>query len=89
MKIYKSTGLSSQSPEKDRLEAINHLSKDYPVKYLSEVLAVNRTKYYRYIKKRETKISLRRKELSAQIIEIFNENNARYGAKRIYATLKE
>ena len=89
LKIYKSTGLSSQSPEKDRLEAINHLSKDYPVKYLSEVLAVNRTKYYRYIKKRETKISLRRKELSAQIIEIFNENNARYGAKRIYATLKE
>lgn len=88
LKIYKSTGLSPQSPENDRLEAINHLSKDYPVKYLCEVLAVNRTKYYRYIKKSETKTSLRRKELSAQIIEIFNENNARYGAKRIYATLK-
>ena len=88
LKIYKSTGLSPQSPENDRLEAINHLSKDYPVKYLCEVLAVNRTKYYRYIKKSETKTSLRRKELSTQIIEIFNENNARYGAKRIYASLK-
>ena len=31
LKIYKSTGLSPQSPENDRLEAINHLSKDYYV----------------------------------------------------------
>ena len=88
LKIYKSTGLSPQSPQKDKLEAIRHLSKDYPVKYLCEVLAVNRTKYYRYIKNTATKTSLRRKELYKQIIEIFNENNARYGAKRIYATLK-
>ena len=86
LKIYQSTGLSPQSPEKDKLEAIKHLSKDYPVKYLCEVLVVNRTKFYRYIKNNETKTSIRRKELSKQIIEIFNENNARYGSKRICAS---
>ena len=88
LEIYRITGCSPQSPVIEKLEAVKKQSKNYPIKFLCQSLCVDKAKYYRYIKNIETKNARRRKELTKHIINIFNQNEGRYGAKRICATLK-
>ena len=76
-----------QSSDEDKLKAIKQYRSLYPIKYLCDVLNINRTKFYRYIAHKETKTERRNKKLTRLIKEIAARNPC-YGSKRICHELK-
>ena len=87
LEAYRITGCSPQSPDEDKLKAINQYRSLYPIKYLCETLNINRTKFYRYITYKETQTERRNKKLTRLIKEIAARNPC-YGSKRICHELK-
>lgn len=51
------------------------------------ILKVKRSSYYASFKKVESKTSLRKKEISQEILQIYEEHNGIYGAPKIHALL--
>lgn len=89
LEIYNRSSCSPQSPEANKLFAIDNLKSQYPIKTLCSVLCVDRNKYYRHLKERKTQNEVWEETLTPLIIKIFHKNNSRYGAKRICATLQQ
>lgn len=87
LEAYRITGCSPQSTDKDKLVAIDKYRSLYPIKYLCDVLNINRTKFYRYITHKETQTERRNKKLTHLIKEIVAKNPC-YGSKRICHALK-
>lgn len=82
LEIYRLIGCSPQSPENDKLIAIQKYKTLYPIKYLCELLNINRSKFYRFDSHKETKLEHFDKKLIILIKEI-SEKNPCYGSKRI------
>ncbi len=87
LEVYRITGCSPQSTDEDKLVAVDKYRSSYPIKYLCEVLNINRTKFYRYKAHKETQTEKRIKKLTCKIKEIA-ANNPCYGSKRICHELK-
>lgn len=87
LEAYQITGCSPQSADKDKLVAIDKYRSLYPIKYLCDVLNIDRTKFYRYITHKETQTERRNKKLTRLIKEIAAKNPC-YGSKRICHALK-
>ena len=87
LEAYRITGCSPQSTDEDKLVAVDKYRSLYPIKYLCDVLNINRTKFYRYIAHKETKTERRTKKLTCMIKEIAAKNPC-YGSKRICHELK-
>ena len=87
LETYQITGCSPQSTDKEKLLAIEKYRSLYPIKYLCDVLNINRTKFYRYISHKETRTERRNKKLTRLIKEIASKNPC-YGSKRICHELK-
>lgn len=87
LEAYRVTGCSPQSSDEDKLDAIDKCRSLYPIKYLCDVLNINRTKFYRYIAHEETRTEQRTKKLTCMIKEIAAKNPC-YGSKRICQELK-
>lgn len=87
LEAYQITGCSPQSADKDKFVAIDKYRSLYPIKYLCDVLNINRTKFYRYITHKETQTERRNKKLTRLIKEIAAKNPC-YGSKRICHALK-
>ncbi len=64
-------------------------SMNYPITQLCDVLQLSRSSYYAYCAGDSYAVSQERKELSAQVREVFYENRKRYGGRRISETLKQ
>ena len=86
--LIQSVGCTPYATEEEKLEAIKKLSGKFPLKKICEWLQIDRGKYYRYISHVETQNELRDRELAPKVKKIFEEHNARYGAKRICAVLQ-
>ena len=54
---------------------------------MCSILKVKRSSYYASFKKVESKTSLRKKEISQHILQIYKEHNGVYGAPKIHAVL--
>lgn len=87
LEAYQITGCSPQSTDKDKLVAIDKYRSLYPIKYLCDVLNIDRAKFYRYITHKETQTEQRNKKLTHLIKEIAAKNPC-YGSKRICHELK-
>ena len=87
LEAYRITGCSPQSTDEDKLVAVDKYRSLYPIKYLCDVLNINRTKFYRYIAHEETKTERRTKRLTCMIKDIAAKNPC-YGSKRICHKLK-
>ena len=88
LEVYQKAGCSQYSDEHEKLKAIKRLQGKYPIKYICDILNIDRGKYYRYITHIETINEKRDKEFAPLVKEIFEEHKARYGAKRICAELQ-
>jgi hypothetical protein len=87
LEAYRITGCSPQSTDKDKLVAVDKYRSSYPIKYLCDVLNINRSKFYRYITHKETQTEKRIKKITCKIKEIAHKNPC-YGSKRICHELK-
>ena len=87
LEAYRITGCSPQSTDEDKLVAVDKYRSSYPIKYLCDVLNINRSKFYRYITHKETQTEKRIKKITCKIKEIAR-NNPCYGSKRICHELK-
>ena len=87
LEAYRVTGCSPQSTDEDKLVAVDKYRSLYSIKYLCDVLNINRTKFYRYIAHEETKTERRTKRLICMIKDIAAKNPC-YGSKRICHELK-
>lgn len=87
LEAYQITGCSPQSTDKDKLVAIDKYRSLYPIKYLCDVLNIDRAKFYRYITHKEAQTERRNKKLTRLIKEIAAKNPC-YGSKRICHELK-
>lgn len=87
LEAYRITGCSPQSSDEDKLAAVDKYRSLYPIKYLCDVLNINRTKFYRYLAHEETKTERRTQKLICMIKEIAAKNPC-YGSKRICHELK-
>ena len=62
LEAYRITGCSPQSANKDKLVAIDKYRSLYPIKYLCDVLNIDRAKFYRYITHKESQTERRNKK---------------------------
>jgi len=70
-------------------EFVQTESMNYPITQLCDVLQLSRSSYYAYCAGDSYAASQERKEVSAQVWEVFYENRKRYGGRRISEALKQ
>lgn len=70
LEAYRITGCSPQSTDEDKLVAVDKYRSSYPIKYLCDVLNINRSKFYRYITHKETETEKRIKKITCKIKEL-------------------
>ena len=83
---------SPGAPLKVKLSALESLYGQYSVHLLCEALDVPRGTFYNHIfrnKRDKTWYTQRREELRVEIMQIFDDSNQVFGAKKICAVLKE
>lgn len=68
---------------------VSKYSDQLPVVHLCAFVNVSPSSYYRWVHNPVSKRDLNNFDLDAEIEVIFNEHKGRYGAKRIYETLKD
>ena len=85
-------GCTATSSTQEKLAELEKLHGQYSVHIICEALDVPRGTFYNHIfsNKRERKsYQFRRTQLSEQIVEVYNESNQIFGAKKIKAVLAE
>ena len=90
--VLKKVNCTATSPLKEKLAALEHLHGQYSVHVLCDALDVARGTFYNHIKRnlRENNgYKERRNKLSEQIMQVYNESNQIYGARKIKAVLTE
>ena len=91
LEIIKRSKCLTDSPRKQKLQAIEALHGQYPVKEMCRVLEVDHATFYNYHFRRvhKTQNAIRDEILKPKIAEIFDECHQRFGAKKILIKLKE
>jgi putative transposase len=67
---------------------MKNLASDYPLRELAWALEVSRSGYYRWLKRTESKRARSARELTAQISQIHEQSQKRYGSPRIFHELR-
>ena len=92
IEVLKTVNCTATSPMQEKLNELEKLHGQYSVHVICEALDVPRGTFYNHIlrNKRENKsYQFRRAQLSEQIMEVYNESNQIYGARKIKAVLAE
>lgn len=77
---------------KDKLYALEKLYGQYSVRVLCDAFGVDRGTFYNHVlrnKKKNKSYQARRDDLSAKIVQVYEESNQIYGAKKIRVVLAE
>ena len=88
--ILQTVNCTVSSPLREKLRALALLQDQYNVHALCEALKVDRGTFYNHILRNKgdnNSYQFRRTELSEQIMQVYNESNQIYGAKKIRAVL--
>ena len=91
VEILQKVNCSIDSPLKTKLNELEKLYGQYSVRTLCDSLNVARGTFYNHIfrnKRENTSYQMRRTKLSEKILQIYNESNQIYGAKKIKAVLE-
>jgi len=64
-------------------------STQFPIRFMCKRLCVSKSSYYAWLNHKPSRRELENEKLSCRIQEIFNEEKARVGAKRIMKRLKQ
>jgi putative transposase len=67
---------------------MKELSKDYPVPELAWAFEVSRSGYYRWLKRTESQRARAARELTAQIRQVHEQSQKRYGSPRVFQELR-
>jgi len=92
IEILKTVSCTATSTTQEKLTELEKLHGKYSVHIICEALDVPRGTFYNHIlrNKRENKsYQFRRTQLSEQIMEVYNESNQIFGARKIKAVLAE
>ncbi len=90
LEVIQSSRCSPTAPLDERLTAFQKLRGQYSDRVLCEALNVARGTYYKRIVKGDnpTMYARRREEIGAQVLQVFEESEQRYGADKIVAALQ-
>lgn len=92
IQILQTATCTASAPLKEKLNAIELMSKDYNINILCDALKVAKGTYYNHIlrNKRENTIYAKRKaELKPIVEEIFHKSRETYGSSKITAIMKD
>lgn len=70
-----------------RFQFLKENQKKYNIKKACKILKISRSGYYDYLHRRKSKRSIENEALSEIILDIFKENEGRYGSRRIQKVL--
>lgn len=90
LEVLQKVSCMVSSPLQKKLYALEALHGQYSVHILCEALKVDRGTFYNHLlrnKKDQNSYQFRRTELSEQIMEVYEDSNQIYGAKKIKAVL--
>jgi len=89
LEVIRISGCSPSALLEERLAVFKSLQGQFSARVLCEALNISRGTYHNRIIKQEkpTVYEKRRKEISAQIREVFEESEQRYGSDKIVAVL--
>ncbi|MCQ2976327.1 MAG: hypothetical protein MJ211_16115, partial [Bacteroidales bacterium] len=84
VEVYKYLFELANPDEKLRLKTYKEFyMKDYGPKFLSNLLSINKNKFYRYLNHKETIFEKFDAIITPLIIEIFNKSERRFGPQKI------
>ncbi len=92
IQILQTAPCTASAPLKEKLDAIELMSKDYNINILCEAMKVAKGTFYNHIlrNKRENTVYAKRKaELKPIIEEIFHKSRETYGSSKITAIMKD
>lgn len=90
VEVLQTVNCTVASPLKKKLYELEVLHGQYSIHVLCEALKVDRGTFYNHLyrnKKDESSYQFRRTELSEQILQVYEESNQIFGAKKIKAVL--
>lgn len=67
---------------------MKNLAQDYPIHELAWAFEVSRSGYYRWLKRAESNRSRSARKLTAQINEVYERSQKRYGSPRVFHELR-
>ena len=70
-----------------RFQFLKENQKKYNIKKACKILKISRSGYYDYLHRRKSKRSIENEALAEIILDIFKENQGRYGSRRIQKVL--
>lgn len=70
-----------------RFQFLEENQKKYNIKKARRILKISRSGYYEYLHRRKSKKSIENEALAEMILDIFKENEGRYGSRRIQKVL--
>jgi len=70
-----------------RFQFLKENQQKYNIKKACKILKISRSGYYDYLHRRKSKRSIENEALAEMILDIFNENQGRYGSRRIQKVL--
>ncbi len=91
IEVLQTVECTANAPLKERLYALENLNDKFPINILYELLMVNRSIFYNHIlrnKKQNNSYKECRKKLQEQILEIYEDSNQIYDAKKIKAVIE-
>ena len=88
--ILKAVNCTASDPVSVKLSELERLVDQYPIRVLCDALEVNRGTFYTYMKSKQNPSlrTQRRKEPSAAVKEVFEENHGLFGSDKILAVLQ-
>lgn len=70
-----------------RFQFLKQNQKKYNIKKACRILKISRSGYYEYLHRRKSKRAIENEALAEMILDIFKENEGRYGSRRIQKVL--
>ena len=89
LEVIRISGCSPSAPLEEKLVAFRNLQDQYSARVLCDALNISRGTYHNRIINQENTTTYERcrKEISVQVLEIFEESEQRYGANKIVEVL--
>ena len=90
--VMQASYCSPNAPLKERLNEAEQLYKDYNVHLVCEALNISRGTFYNHIKRNQRDNAwycLRREDLKKEILQLFDDSDQVYGARKMTAALRK
>jgi transposase InsO family protein len=91
LSVLRESNCSPNAPLSERLEEAENLYKKYNIHLVCEALNISRSSFYNHIKRNKRERAWyfkRREELRREILDIFDETDQVYGARKMAAALR-